>query len=312
MALFKERIVGLDVSDSGVAAACVVSEGRHLVVTHAHRLPLPPSASDEEIIATIRSVWKQGKFPSRTVASVLNTGSLLLKYFKYDGLTEEEIASALRLEVEEALQLSAEDICLDWQWTRHNGQSSSSEGILVAAPRGEVERHVALLTAAGLYAVAVDAGALATCNLWYSLNQGAGGEDCVFTITLSRRQAHMVLATREGRAYPRSIVCGGASWDCALDYLIENAQNQLDYGETKLDFPAPDRVLLAGEIPSVPTFVEDLAQRVGTVVEIWTPVTTPQVIVQPRVRELKETPEEARRFTACLGMALRGGGDDRL
>ncbi len=307
----REQVAGIDITETGVAAACIASARGGVVVTHAWFEPLPPEAPSAEVAHRIRKVWHRGGFRTRTVAAALNSGALLVRHFRYEGLSEDEARSALRLEAEESLQIPAKDLCTDVHLVRAPGNSGEGrcealEGLMVAAPRDAVNGLVRLLAEAGLFPVLVDVGAMAVCNLWLYLNAGREGDEVVFAINLTHRQAHMVILDRGGRAYPRTVVCGSSDWTGSLDYLAENILSQIEYAETNLGFAPTRKVLLTGETPADPAMMDRLAAATELGVEAWTPLADPSVRKAGRVRVVSDDLAIARRMTVSLGLALRG------
>jgi Tfp pilus assembly PilM family ATPase len=313
--LIREAVAGVDISDGGIAAACVVPRrGGGLDVTHAGYADIAGDATDAEVAAIVRSVWRQAAIPTYTVASCLNTGSLLLQYFHYQDLSEEETRSALRLEAEESLQVPAKDLLFDWHGRLIGngaaGRPPARDGVLVAAPRAAVDQHRSILAAAGLYPVVLDVGALAVCNLWLHLSNGLQPDEVVFAINLTRHSAHLVILAGDRRVYPRTIVCGSGDWGTSIDHLVDNITGQEDYAETKLGLPAVRRILMTGSIPGGSAFIAKVQERVAHPVEGWTPLAGEQVAVSRRASRLKTDPDLARRMTVSLGLALRGFDDD--
>jgi type IV pilus assembly protein PilM len=315
--LMKETVAGVDISAGGVAVACATPRRNGgLDVSHAGYAELPPAADTDTVASIVRDVWKKSRIPTYTVASCLNSGSLLLQYYAYQGLTEEETHSALRLEAEESLQTAAKNILYDVHEHKSKdapatGSTQSREGVLVAAARSAVDDHRRLLKSAGLYPVVLDVGALAVCNLWLHLNSGAATGDVVFAVTLTRETAHLVIVAANGRVYPRTIVCGSGDWASSVDYLVDNITGQQEYAEAKLGMPRATRLLLTGELPGGAAFIEEVARRIPQFpVEGWSPMSDKRVRVASGVRQFKNDPDLAGRMTVSLGLALRGGDRD--
>ncbi len=311
----RETVAGVDISDGGVAVACVVPRrGGGLDVTHAGYAEIPGGTQETDIAGIVRSVWRHAAMPTYTVASCLNTGSLLLQYFHYQDLSEDETRSALRLEAEESLQVPAKDLLFDWHALARKeasaGKTTAREGVLVAAPRAAVDQHRGVLASAGLYPVVLDVGALAVCNLWLHLSGGRQPDDVVFAVNLTRQSAHLVILAADGRVYPRTIVCGSGDWSTSIDYLVDNITGQEDYAETKLGMPPVRRILLTGSIPGGGAFIDRVQALVAHPVEGWTPMAGEQVSVARRASRLKTNPDLARRMTVSLGLALRGFDSD--
>lgn len=307
----REMVAAVDITASGIAVARVKAgaDGR-LKVSHAGHAEISAAASDLEIAAALRRLWREARMPTYTVCSCINSGSLLLQYFSYRDLTRSELASALRIEAEDSLQLPGENLVIDWhELTRSelaDDQQGTREGVLVTAVRQEVDRHRRLLAMAGLYPVVFDVASLAVCNLWLHLNRVANADEVVFVVNLTRHSANLVVLDGRGRVYPRTILTHRANWGEAADYLVENIVGQEEYAESKLRLPSVSRLLLTGDMPAGKALIDAISAAVAHPVEHWTPLQDPAVRVAGRARRVLDNPEIARRMTVCLGLALRG------
>ena len=163
---WKENIAGINIGDGVVSAARIVRRGRKkIMLTHAGWMEYAPDASDAEIVKVIRTLWKTIKMPTHTVCTGLQSRSLCLKYFKYPDLAPRELASALKLEAEETLQLPPEEIMMDWHLNRpasdpYTQLGEQLQGVLIAVGKEQVNRNLNLLKRAGLYPVIMDVGCM--------------------------------------------------------------------------------------------------------------------------------------------------------
>lgn len=304
--VFREVIVGLDVTDNGVAAACVAVSSGQLLVTHG---AIEPWGEGEEMRRTIRRLWREARFPSRMVCASLNSGAVLLHYFRYEGLTEEQVRSAVRLEAEETLQIPSQALVLDCYLIGANGagrEGGVCEGVLAAAPRSAVSEFCRRLQGAGLMPVIIDAAPLALSNLWLWLTRDQRGDDVIFLVGLARRQAHLVQVSRTGRAFGRTVVFETEETRARGAYLAENIASHQEYAETKLAMPPARCLLITGEGSEDEVLRSLLAQRLALSVEEWLPLTDPAVRCVGRARSLLANMDAARRMSVCLGLALRG------
>ena len=276
---FSESVVGIDVGDRVVTAAraSVQRDGR-ILLTHAGAQEYAANATDARIAHAIRTLWRNAGFSCFTVASCLRSPLVCLKHFRLQGLKNAELASALKIEAEEALQMPPDRIAIDWHVS--GGQSparttagvSEMEGLLVAVPATEVQRHLSILRMAGLYPVVLDVGALAVSNLYHALNREAPAKSGVCLVNLGCRMADIAVLYGSNSVYPRTIFSRAEDWDTTPNFLATNIQDVLKYYQFKLRQEPLNKILLCGQIPGRPDFITQLEASTGTHVEIWNPV----------------------------------------
>jgi Tfp pilus assembly PilM family ATPase len=309
----RENVVGLDIGDGLITAACV--RGRRngrLDVTHVGWEEYDPGATDQNKAAAIRRLWRRQEFPALSVCSCLRSPSLTLKPFKYTGLPQGDLAPTLRLQAEEALQMPQNKIAVDWQvFDRAPAGNlavraeASIDGLLVAAPRVEVERHLALLGAAGLCAVVLDVGTLAVCNLFSEIGQAVAPSTAACLVNLGRRTADVAILYEGNFVYPRNVFSRAADWETVPDQLVGHLQDMLKYSRFKLRPEPVMRVLLCGRVPAGTGFLQTLSEGVAMPVERWNPVNDMDLRTKASraLTGKKETMGPA--LAACLGLALR-------
>ena len=65
----RENIAGINIGDGFVSAARLIRRGRKKIqLTHGGWIEYASDASEEEIIETIRVLWKKTRMPTRTVS----------------------------------------------------------------------------------------------------------------------------------------------------------------------------------------------------------------------------------------------------
>ena len=307
----EEDVVGIDISD-GVITAARVQAGRNgsVLMSNAGWTEVPPNADEDVLAGAVRRVWRSSGLRSSTVCTSFRGRSLMVRYFKYPALTRDELESALRLEAEESLQLKQSDIFMDWHLTKiprpaaGGGASRPYEGLLVAAPRRDVEQHLSALRLAGLYPVAVDIGAAAVSNVYQTLypSAEAGGDVCL--IHLTRQCADIALLFDRCNLYARTVYARTADWESSLDSLAEGVKDALKYYEFKLRRPAVSRLIVVGRLQGRSGLDAMLSREVGRTVEVWDPLArvTPD---SSRVKRMLIPGQSLPPMTVSLGLALR-------
>lgn len=307
----EEDLVGLDIGDNYVAAARLQtqSDGRpHL--THAGWVDYEAGAPDKRIAKAVKQLWRKYHFSTYTVCSCLRSPSLNLKVFKYPKLAEKDLEPALRLEAEELLQIPQEKIICDWHVNakpREPGGEANGgmEGILVAAPRAEMERHLAILEMAGVYPVIFDVGCMAVANLYLALQPPVPVDKGVCIVNLGRESADIVVLLNSQFLYPRTVFSRSAAWENALEYLITNISDLLKFYQFKLRQQPVEKVLLSGNLPTDASLIGRIGAAVALPVERWNPLAgITKGIRAARVFEGCEA-SKGPIMTTSLGLALR-------
>lgn len=306
-------LAGLDIGERFICAARVRT-GRDgtVEIRHAGSVDCPPGASERELAAAIRRLWRQSRMPVRLVCSSLRGPSLLVRRFNQPRLPAEELASALRLQAEEALQLPPAEIRADWHLYAPrtdgpgNPESGRAEGFMVAASAADVNRHLELLDDAGLGAAIVDIGCAAIANLYLALRPDGAGDEVVCLVNLNAHSADVAILGAGARLHPRAIRARTRSWAEAPESLVEDIRDELRYVELKLHEQTVRKLVVTGGMPAPRELAEHLGRAVGLPVECWNPLREPRLRIARAARAGVGDPELGPRFAASLGLALRG------
>lgn len=303
-----ENVAGINIADGIVSVSRMVRRGRKkILLTHAGWMEYAPDATDDEVVQVIRKLWKKCRMPTRTVSVGLQSRSLCLKYFKFPDLSQGELASALKLEAEETLQLPPDQIMLDWHLNRpasdpYTQQGEQLQGVLVAVAKQQVERQLNLVKKAGLYPVVMDVGCTALCNLFLALRgESVNAENAVCVVNLSRYNADISILYNHHYIYPRTIISRSAEWSSKVQYLIENISDALLYYHVKVDKTPVNRLILTGFVPEDPHFAGHIHDTIGLPTEVWNPLRDENFTVASSVKADCSTPL----MTTSLGLGLR-------
>ncbi len=304
-----ENIAGLNIGAGTISASRIVRRGRKkLHLTHAGWMDYASDAPDSEIIQAIRKLWKKAKIPTRTVCIGLESKSLCLKYFKYPDLSQVELASALKLESEESLQLPPEEIMMDWHLNRPKDdpyirQGEQLQGVLVAANKDQVTHQLNLVKKAGLLPVLMDVGCMSLCNLFLTLRgDSVTTDNAVCVVNLSRYNADISVLYNDHYIYPRTIISRSSEWSGKVKYLIENISDALLYYHVKVDKTPVNRLVLTGFIPNIPEFVGQIHDTIGLPTEVWNPLQDQNFVISHGIKSAKN---DAPLMMPSLGLGLR-------
>jgi Tfp pilus assembly PilM family ATPase len=307
-----ENIAGINIADGIVSVSRMVRRGRKkILLTHAGWMEYAPDATDDEMARVVRKLWKKCRMPTRTVSVGLQSCSLCLKYFKYPDLSQGDLASTLKLEAEETLQLPPEEILLDWHLNRADNdpctqQAGQLQGVLVAVAKQQVEHQLNLVKKAGLYPVVMDVGCTSLCNLYLALRgESVTPGKAVCVVNLSRYNADIAILYNEHFIYPRTIISRSAEWASKIQYLIENISDALLYCHMKVDKTPVTQLVLTGSIPGDPHFVDQIHDIIGLPTEVWSPLRDENFLIAHSVKASKKYGVITPLMTASLGLGLR-------
>lgn len=304
-----EDVVGLDISNGVISAARVTAApGGTLTLQSAGWTEVSPDASERELAAALRHVWRSAGIPSWTVCASLRSRSVIVRYFSYPALEQVELVSALALEAEDSLQLPRDQIVFDWHLNHRQrraaeGKAVRDEGLLVAAPRREVDQQMAMLRRAGLYPVAIDLGATAVGNLFQVMHPDPKSHEDTCVLHLTSQSANIVLLFEGDSLYARTIYARGDTWDASLGSLLEGLQDALKFYVFKLRGQPVRRVAVSGRLPDKADILRLLREKAGVPVEIWDPLTR----VAPGSARVSRLLRESERppLAVSMGLALR-------
>lgn len=304
-----EDVVGLDISNGIISAARVVaSPGGTLTLQSAGWAQVAADASDRDLAIAIRQVWRSAGIPSWTVCASLRSRSVIVRYFSYPALDRVELASALALEAEDSLQLPRDQIALDWHLNHQQrraaqGDVARDEGLLVAAPRKELQGQLNVLRQAGLYPVAVDLGATAVGNLFQVMHPDPKAREDTCLLHLTSQSANIVLLFEGDSLYARTIYARGENWEASMGALFEGLQDALKFYVFKLRGQPVRRVVVSGRLPERADMLGLLREKTGVPVELWDPLAR----VAPGSPKVSRLLRESNRpsLAVSMGLALR-------
>lgn len=307
--LTKETVVGLDLGVEQISLAQVDVHGTgppHLA--HVGQAPLTPGLGVEDVASAIRSLWKERHLSCYTVASCFRSPSAIVRHFRFPSLNDEELGAALGLEAEEVLQLDPDEIALDWHErpVKATGPSDSRgrEGVLVAVPRAELDRHRETLEMAGLVPIVVDVGCTAMSNTFMALRGDECREQAVCVANLAGRMADAAILYDGNAMYPRCIMDLGDG-DRRARRLADSLTDVLKYYEFKLRQEPVSDLVLTGHAPDIEALCADVQQRIGLPVSLWNPCRDMKITSTRVRRMLDERPDLGRNLAVAIGVAMR-------
>jgi hypothetical protein len=212
---------------------------------------------------------------------------------------------ALAIEAEETLQMPREALYMDWHVNAAAAAGdplSAADGVLVTAPKAEIERHLDALSRTGIQPAVVDAGCLAVCNLYLAIKGPVPAEHAVGLVALSNRRADIAVLSHENGIFPRTVFTPVAAWDESAGYLAECVADTIKFHQFKLHGPPVERLYLTGTVPRRDVLVRHL-RELAPLMAFWNPVSD-MTVESPRLQPLRDS-ESGAILSTCLGLALR-------
>lgn len=300
------RMVGLDVGETHIAGAqlCFAEDGTFLLEA-AGWLPRPPAADCCQTADIVRDLFQQTGLAMSPVCVAIQCPALVVKHYHYPHLPAGEVEPALMIEAEETLQMPRGAIYLDWHANAvvaAPDETPAADGVLVAAPKAEVEAHLQMLAQAGIFPRVVDAGCLAVCNLYMTIKGPASSGHAVCIVSLSDRRADIAVLSPERGIFPRTVFSPLATWNETEAYLTECVADTLNYHQFKLHGPPVEHLVLTGTVPRSDQFAHQLRDLVPRM-NVWNPLSELPNL-KPRLQRLAEN-ESGAVVATGFGLALR-------
>ncbi len=307
-----EDVAGLDIADTYVAATRIGSTPNGgLELRNAGWVIHEPGLPDTVLASAIRSLWRRCGMPTSTVCSAMHNPSIAFRYFKHGNVSPSELEAALWLQGEELLHKSRGEIAMDWLLNRSacgctppDGEVAN-EGILVAVPAKDVDRHLAILEMAGLFPVILDVGCLALSNIFLELCRESVAKGPLCLINLSDHFADMAIVCDADWIYPHAIVFNATRPEDSIAYLCDSINNVLRFHQYKLHRSPVTRIVIAGKLPIPSQLQAALQKGAGLPVEIWNPLQKMTVRPAGLARRLAANPDIGPLLATSLGLALR-------
>jgi Tfp pilus assembly PilM family ATPase len=302
-------IAGVHLGDSHITISRLSArKAAKPTLTHTGWAPYDPSASEKDIAKVLKDLWHSSRMPTKLVNASLRSSGTVMRYFKIPSMVGPELEAALTLQAEEALQLSRDQVAVDWHIQSEPGKSSSlsgamCEGVLFAAPAKDIMRQLSILTMAGLDPVILDVRAMAVANL-HALLEDKGSET-VCVVNVAPHSADVVILSKTGGIYPYTVFCRASTWAESPSFLCENIRDVMRYAEFKLDWDPARKVFLTGDILATGDFLAAIREGMKVPVDTWNPLSRMN-LKSGRVKQLLDSnPDSAAMLVPSLGLALR-------
>jgi Tfp pilus assembly PilM family ATPase len=264
-------MVGLDIGDHGAAASLLgFGRGGKISLKAAGTVSFDMKASEREVAAAIRKLWKKSGFASYTVCAGIHSDSLLWKTFSYPDLTEDEVHAALQLDAEEYTQMPSDNLSMDVHL--YDTEGDGCEGFYVAVPRHELTRLLHILDMAKLFPVIVDVSAMAVANLFMRFKMADLCEDAVCVVCLEGHHADILVLREEECVYARSIAAHSAQMHNVSVYISEVLMEVIELSRLAMESTPVKAVYCLGNEADLEETMNATRQLTGLPVVYWDPL----------------------------------------
>jgi type IV pilus assembly protein PilM len=262
-----ERVVGLKIGGSQIAAACVTNNGS----ARLERLVRTPLADgivsggelrDVQALAdALRNFFDEYKLPTRGVRLGVASSRIGVRSFEIAAIDDEkQFLNAVRFRAQEALPIPLDEAVLDYRvLEEREGEDGTlvRRVLLVVAHRELVERYVEACKLAGLTLAGIDLEAFA---LLRALAAPADREESAH-VAVSIGHDRTTLAVSDGRVceFTRVLAWGGGVLNTALAKVLDTTPDEVERIKRSLSLaggPAPE-----GLTPEETTAAVDAVHR---------------------------------------------------
>jgi len=194
--LKSRNLVGLDIGNHTIKLVHLKSNGSNLSLINLAMKEIPPEAQEEtdldiknDIVAeAIKQLFKEHDIRVRNVVSALPGDDAIVRYVKLPYMSEEELKNVIMLETEQYIPLAIDQVVLDYSVLGELDEEGQKklEVLLVAAKEEIVDRHIELLSHAGLNPILLDVDSFALSNA-FERNYGTIPDETIGLINLGAK-----------------------------------------------------------------------------------------------------------------------------
>jgi type IV pilus assembly protein PilM len=243
-------VVGLDIGSSKMKVAELRKTGSGVEVTALGVADTPPDAYDNSVIIDPQALGQEvkkllsqsGVTARHVVSSVSGQSAVVVRVIDMPKMTDKELAEQIRWEVERHVPFAVSEVIMDYQpIPTANGDGQTMEVLLAVAQQDMIDRHVAMLMAAGLKPDAIDVEPLAIGRTFLELKpDGMTDGRTVAIVNIGATNTDIEIFRSGLLAFPRSIPLAGDNLTRAIAEVFmcdqATAENyKRDYGEVLLD-----------------------------------------------------------------------------
>lgn len=312
----KEDFIGLKIGSSYVTAARLIeTAGNGLTLRQAAWAEHTADGMPHSSTRSVKKLLKKHPFHISTAVSNLRKASVVVRYFRYPMLSDEQLDDALNLEAEQLLLLPQDEICLDWHLNTpkkiaagNNDQENaeSLEGILIALPKKDMETELEALKAASLFPLAMRPSSIAVANL-YLTQMGTTTVDadsiCIVHSTPSRTE--LIFLFKGPSLYFSTATTRSGNRNDVLTHLNDALRDALWYFQFNLKKPEVQKVVFTRGLTLQNELMEGCRIAFPELeCELWDPFDHLSIHNRCDIDVIRNNPELMAEMVTCLGLAL--------
>ncbi len=219
MDLRNATTVGLDLGSSGFRAAELSWEGDRPTVARWAALDFDTEIDDwskvdvVEIGDLVRSAMDKKGVRGQLAAHAVSGKSVVPQYFNFPQLMDEDVAEAVRIEVESGLPFRIEDTLFAYILfpdQRTVPGKARTHGLAIAAEGNLVEARLEIVRNAGLEPFCVETDATACANAFIATRPGNRRDGAAAILNIGHRYTNLTLLGNEGTLLMRDVPWAGA------------------------------------------------------------------------------------------------------
>ena len=293
----------------------------------------------------IRRLFTSGAIKTKDVAASLSGNAVIVKKISLPQMSQAELAESIYWEAEQYIPFDIQDVNLDYQ-ILDRGDATSGKGtmdvLLVAAKKEKIADYTGVIAQAGRSAVVVDVDAFALQNA-YEVNYGIDPNAVIVLLNAGASATNINILQGDQSVFTRDISIGGNAYTDALQrelnvpyetadalkrglhvegYSMELArptiravtenvlleiQKTFDFFRGTTGSDRIDRLVVSGGASRVDGFVDMLAERFDSHVELFDPFK--KVSFDADKFGVMSAADVQATSAVAVGLALRKVGD---
>lgn len=287
------------------------------------------------IADAVKKLFNDAKFSTKEVSIALPESQVFTRILKFPLLSDPEVASAVKWQVEDVLPIPAKEAIIQHIVLERRENTTPPEVIvlLVATPRALVEKYVKVLTMAGLTVVGAETELMALSRSLAPDNQTSliidfGAKSTDIAIAKNAQLVFSRSIPTAGEAFTRAVAQAlGVEMKQAEEYkrtyglsstqlegkvgnallpvfkvVADEIKKAINFYQTDQKGETPSSVIMSGGTAGLPDAAPVLAKLVGVEVGIANPFT--KITIDPV--KAKNLASYAPLYSVAVGLALRG------
>ncbi len=292
----------------------------------------------------IRRLFESNNIRTRDVAASLAGNAVIVKKITLPKMTEAELAESIYWEAEQYIPFDIQDVNLDYQVVGQGtgAAAGTMDVLLVAAKKEKIADYTGVIAQAGRQPVIVDVDAFALQNA-YEINYGFDALQVVALVNFGASAVNINILSGGQSLFTRDISIGGNAYTDALqrelnvpyetadalkrgmpmdgqpmdiarptiravtENVLLEIQKTFDFFRGTTGADRIDRIVVSGGASRIEGFVEMLAERFDSEVELFDPFK--KVAFEAARFGVNSAADVQATAAVAVGLAMRKVGD---